>query len=61
MNGAVLVTGVSRRAGIGFAVARRLIDEGRPVVVSSWAAHDEGQPWGGDDPDAEPADVATAG
>ncbi|QXG76126.1 SDR family oxidoreductase [Modestobacter sp. L9-4] len=45
----VLVTGVSRRASIGFAVARRLLDRGDRVVVSSWAPHDAGQPWGGDD------------
>ena len=44
-----LVTGVSRRAGIGFAVARRLIAAGEDVVVASWPAHDEQQPWGADD------------
>ncbi len=57
MKGAVLVTGVSRRAGIGSAVARRLLGEGRRVVVSSWAAHDEEQPWGGNDPAAVLADL----
>ncbi|SFN89880.1 3-oxoacyl-[acyl-carrier protein] reductase [Geodermatophilus obscurus] len=50
--GAALVTGVSRRAGIGFAIARRLIDRGDRVVVHSWAPHDAGQPWGADDLDA---------
>jgi 3-oxoacyl-[acyl-carrier protein] reductase len=45
----VLVTGVSRRASIGHAIARRLIDRGDRVVVSSWAPHDAEQPWGGDD------------
>ncbi|MQA34604.1 SDR family oxidoreductase [Modestobacter roseus] len=44
-----LVTGVSRRAGIGFALARRFLDRGDRVVVSSWAPHDAGQPWGADD------------
>ncbi|GAB3345653.1 SDR family oxidoreductase [Modestobacter lapidis] len=44
-----LVTGVSRRAGIGFAIARRLLDRGDRVVVHSWAAHDAQQPWGSDD------------
>jgi 3-oxoacyl-[acyl-carrier protein] reductase len=44
-----LVTGVSRRAGIGFAVARRLIDRGDRVVVHSWVPHDAEQPWGSDD------------
>lgn len=47
--GSALVTGVSRRAGIGFAVARRLIDRGDRVVVHSWAPHDTGRPWGSDD------------
>ena len=44
-----LVTGVGRRAGIGFAVARRLLARGDRVVVSSWAPHDAAQPWGSDD------------
>jgi 3-oxoacyl-[acyl-carrier protein] reductase len=47
--GAALVTGVSRRAGIGFAVARRLLDRGDRVVVQSWTPHDAEQPWGADD------------
>jgi 3-oxoacyl-[acyl-carrier protein] reductase len=44
-----LVTGVGRRSGIGFAVARRLLARGDRVVVASWAPHDEEQPWGADD------------
>ena len=48
----VLVTGVSRRSGIAFAVARRLLHAGDRVVVSGWPAHDETQPWGADDPAA---------
>jgi 3-oxoacyl-[acyl-carrier protein] reductase len=43
-----LVTGVSRRAGIGFAIARRLATEGADVFVQSWARHDQEQSWGGD-------------
>lgn len=43
-----MVTGVSRRAGIGFAITRRLLDEGAAVVVQSWAPHDAEQPWGSD-------------
>jgi 3-oxoacyl-[acyl-carrier protein] reductase len=43
-----LVTGVSRRAGIGFAVARALLAAGADVLVHSWAPHDDGQPWGAD-------------
>jgi 3-oxoacyl-[acyl-carrier protein] reductase len=44
-----LITGVSRRAGIGFAAAQRLLARGDRVVVSSWAPHDTAQPWGADD------------
>jgi 3-oxoacyl-[acyl-carrier protein] reductase len=47
--GTVLVTGVSRRAGIGFAIASRLLARGDRVAVHSWAPHDAGQPWGADD------------
>ncbi|MGK5553740.1 SDR family oxidoreductase [Actinomadura kijaniata] len=43
-----VVTGVSRRAGIGFALARALLDEGARVLVHSWAPHDAEQPWGAD-------------
>jgi 3-oxoacyl-[acyl-carrier protein] reductase len=48
-----LVTGVSRRSSIGFAVARRLLDRGDRVLVQCWAPHDAEQPWGADDVDAE--------
>ncbi len=47
--GTALVTGVSRRSSIGFAVARRLLERGDQVVVQSWAPHDAEQPWGADD------------
>lgn len=43
-----LVTGVSRRIGIGMAVARRLGDLGADLFVTSWTAHDRDQPWGAD-------------
>lgn len=46
--GAALVTGVGRRPGIGFAVARRFLAAGERVLVASWAPHDRQQPWGGD-------------
>jgi 3-oxoacyl-[acyl-carrier protein] reductase len=43
-----LVTGVSRRAGIGFAVAADLLAAGASVLVHSWSPHDAEQPWGAD-------------
>jgi 3-oxoacyl-[acyl-carrier protein] reductase len=43
-----IVTGASRRAGIGFAVVERFIREGACVLAHGWAAHDEAQPWGSD-------------
>jgi 3-oxoacyl-[acyl-carrier protein] reductase len=43
-----LVTGVSRRAGIGFAIARRLVAEGASVFAQGWMPHDALQPWGAD-------------
>lgn len=41
-----LVTGVSRRAGIGFAIARLLLDAGAAVFLQGWTVHDAAQPWG---------------
>src|SRR5438067_3885328 len=54
-----LVTGVSRRAGIGFAIVRRLEEKGARVFTQGWTPHDAAQPWGADDlqPDVE-ADFA---
>ena len=43
-----LVTGVSRRAGIGFAIVRRLQKQGASVFVQGWTAHDARQDWGAD-------------
>ena len=48
MTRVAVVTGVSRRQGIGFAVARRLLDDGLCVLIHSWSAHDAEQPWGAD-------------
>jgi 3-oxoacyl-[acyl-carrier protein] reductase len=31
-----VVTGVSRQAGIGYAIARRLLDDGHSVLIHSW-------------------------
>jgi NAD(P)-dependent dehydrogenase (short-subunit alcohol dehydrogenase family) len=41
-----LVTGVSRRAGIGYAIARRLLDAGAAVFIQGWTPHDATQQWG---------------
>jgi 3-oxoacyl-[acyl-carrier protein] reductase len=43
-----VVTGVSRRAGIGFATAKRLLADGAHVLIHSWCSHDAEQPWGAD-------------
>jgi len=43
-----VVTGVSREAGIGAAVARRLAADGAQLFLTGWSAHDAGQPWGED-------------
>ena len=44
-----LVTGVSRRVGIAFTVARRLASDGAQVVATGWSPHDAEQPWGADE------------
>lgn len=44
----VLVTGVSRQAGIGYAVAHRLADEGHRVACAGWSSYDQRMPWGAD-------------
>ncbi|MFI5036098.1 MAG: SDR family oxidoreductase [Acidimicrobiales bacterium] len=44
-----LVTGVGRRAGIGFAVAERLARDDHDVAVSFWTPYDERMPWGADE------------
>ncbi len=44
-----LVTGVSRRRGIGFAIATKLAALGANIVFQHYRQHDLAQPWGGDD------------
>ena len=43
-----LVTGVSRRDGIGFAIASRLASMGADIFAQSFAPFDKEQPWGAD-------------
>lgn len=54
---AAIVTGVSRRKGIGFAIAQQLAALGADVFIHSFAPFDVAQPWGAD-PDGVPAIVA---
>ncbi|MGV9881573.1 SDR family oxidoreductase [Streptomyces sp. NPDC003006] len=46
-----LVTGASRRGGIGYAVARRLAAYGAGVYLHHHVPHDADMPWGADQPD----------
>jgi len=48
-----LVTGVSRRIGIAFTVARRLAADGMTVLATGWTPHDAEQPWGADEFDED--------
>jgi 3-oxoacyl-[acyl-carrier protein] reductase len=48
-----VVTGVSRRQGIGCAIARRLLADGLNVVIHSWSAHDLQQTWSPDSGEQE--------
>ncbi|MDQ1395446.1 MAG: 3-oxoacyl-[acyl-carrier protein] reductase [Acidimicrobiaceae bacterium] len=43
-----MITGVSRRIGIGYAVASRLARDGADVLAHSWTDHDAEMPWGAD-------------
>ena len=60
---AALITGVSRRRGIGFAVARRLAAMGASLFLHSWSAYDAAQPWGSepDGPHALARDLSAIG
>jgi 3-oxoacyl-[acyl-carrier protein] reductase len=46
---AAIVTGVSRRRGIGFGIAHRLAELGADLFVHHFSPHDQALPWGGDD------------
>ncbi|MEJ7702929.1 MAG: SDR family oxidoreductase [Geodermatophilaceae bacterium] len=65
MTRSALLTGVSRRVGIAWTVAEHLQQQGWTLSTSGWPAHDQEQPWGGDEspPDNpswnwRPADLA---
>lgn len=49
-----VVTGVSRRKGIGFAIAQRLASLGADVFIHSFSTYDAERDWGAD-PDGIPA------
>ncbi|MFE6176671.1 SDR family oxidoreductase [Streptomyces sp. NPDC056464] len=55
-----LVTGASRRAGIGHAVARRLAAYGASVYLHHHVPHDAAMPWGADRPEEVVASVREA-
>ena len=57
-----VVTGVSRRAGIGYAIARRLAAQGASLHLHHYVRHDRDQPWGADPggPEAVIAGVTAA-
>ncbi|WP_369367802.1 SDR family oxidoreductase [Streptomyces sp. CG4] len=55
-----LVTGASRRAGIGHAVARRLAAYGASVYLHHHVPHDAAMPWGADSIEAVVASVREA-
>jgi 3-oxoacyl-[acyl-carrier protein] reductase len=44
-----LVTGASRRAGIGAAISRALAAKGADIFLTYWSAYDTAMPWGKDE------------
>jgi 3-oxoacyl-[acyl-carrier protein] reductase len=58
-----VVTGASRRAGIGAAIARALASAGCGVFITYFGAFDAAQPWGGrkDDPEGLLAELRAKG
>ena len=54
-----VVTGVSRRRGIGFAIAARLASMGSSLWCQHFSPHDADQPWGSESPDEVMAELST--
>lgn len=52
-----VITGASRRRGIGFAIAARLADMGANLVIHHFSPHDVAQPWGADSIDDVTAEL----
>ncbi|WP_415504808.1 SDR family oxidoreductase [Actinomyces slackii] len=55
----VLITGVSRRQGIGHAIACRAAAYGASIIAHHYAPHDTAQSWGADDIDAVMESIGT--
>jgi 3-oxoacyl-[acyl-carrier protein] reductase len=49
-----VVTGVGRRAGIGYAISRRLLESGAAVLTQAWTPYDVAS-WGADPGEADAA------
>lgn len=56
-----LVTGASRRAGIGAAIARELAAAGAALFLTGFRAYDAARPWGSEEPEAVASELAARG
>ncbi|MBZ0319614.1 MAG: SDR family oxidoreductase [Anaerolineae bacterium] len=56
-----IVTGVSRRIGIGYAIAKRLLEMGADVFVQSLTRYDAQMTWGADNIETVLAELRTIG